>query len=99
MGEAEEEIVVVDNPAEHRFEAKVEGRLAIAEYMRYDSTIVFTHTEVPKEVQRRGVATALARGALEQARAQNLRVVARCQFIKRFIERHPEYQALLGAGS
>jgi predicted GNAT family acetyltransferase len=86
---------VVDNPTQSRFEAVVEGQLAVAEYVRHGDTIIFTHTEVPKELDGRGIGGALAHAALEQARAQGLTVVARCPFMAKYIERHQEYQPLL----
>jgi predicted GNAT family acetyltransferase len=88
-------ITVEDNPAENRFEATVDGRVAVAEYMRSGQTIIFTHTEVPPQLRGRGIATALARAALDQARAQGLVVVARCKIIAQFVASHPEYQSLL----
>ena len=89
------EIAVTDNPAAHRFESNIDGRIAVAEYERRGRTIIFTHTEVPRELRGRGIATALARAALDQARAEGLEVVARCQLIAGFIEEHPEYQSLV----
>ena len=89
------QIIVKDNPGENRFEANIDGRIAIAEYIRRGPMIIFTHTEVPPELRGRGIATALAKGALDQARAQGLEVVARCPTIANFIERHPEYQSLV----
>jgi predicted GNAT family acetyltransferase len=35
------------------------------------------------------------RGALEQARAQNLKVVPRCSFVAAYLARHPEFTDLL----
>ena len=87
--------VVVDNPDENQFEAHVDGHVAFVSYMKYGDTIIFTHTEVPKELQGRGLANVLAHAVLERARAEQWRVVARCPFISKYIERHPEYRALV----
>ena len=95
MATENEQITIVDNPAENRFEATVDGRLAVAEYVRNGQTIIFTHTEVPPELRGRGIAGALARAALDNARAQGLVVVARCKVIAHFVETHPEYKSLL----
>lgn len=89
------DIHVVDNPAEHRFEAVVDGELAVASYRRRGDTIIFTHTEVPQALEGQGVASALARAALQQVQAEGLRVVPRCRFMAAFIARHPEFQPLL----
>lgn len=86
---------VRDNPAESRFELEVDGHTAIAVYRLSGDTITFVHTEVPEELGGRGVGSTLARGALEQARARGLKVVAKCPFIAGYIGKHPEYQGLL----
>ena len=88
-------IPVVDNAAEHRFEALVDGEFAVAEYVRDGRTITFTHTVVPPALRGGGVANALARTALDQARAGALTVVPQCAFFAAYIRRHPEYQPLL----
>ena len=87
--------VVVDNPDENQFEAHVDGHVAFVSYTKHGDTIIFTHTEVPKELQGRGLANVLAHAVLERARAEQWRVVARCPFISKYIERHPEYRPLV----
>jgi uncharacterized protein len=88
-------IVVVDNPEESQFEAHIDGRVAFVSYLRRDDTIFFTHTEVPKELEGRGLGSVLAKAVLDRARAEHLKVVARCPFIAKYVERHPEYQPLI----
>ncbi|MGA8048376.1 MAG: GNAT family N-acetyltransferase [Dermatophilaceae bacterium] len=90
-------VTVTDNPDEHRFEAHVDGELAgFAEYSLREGVIVFTHTEVDDAYEGRGVGSALARQALDAVRdAGERRVVPRCPFIKAWIDRHPDYRALL----
>jgi len=90
-----EAIAIVDNPEETRFEADVDGHTAFVSYLRRNDTIFFTHTEVPREIEGRGLGSALAKAVLDRARAEHLKVVARCPFIAKYIERHPEYQSLL----
>jgi uncharacterized protein len=89
-------VTVTDVPAEHRFEARVDGKLAgFARYIRDREVLVFTHTEVDPAYKGQRVGTALARGALDTARAAGLDVVAACSFISAWIGRHPEYQGLV----
>lgn len=93
-----QEIPVVDNPEANQFEAHVDGRIAFVSYLRRGDTIFFTHTEVPKELEGRGIGGVLARGVLERARTEHWQVVPRCPFIAKYIERHPEYQPLVRKG-
>lgn len=86
---------VVNNEAEHRFEMNVEGHVAAAYYELSDGVITFTHTEVPKELGGRGIGSQLAKGALEQSRADGLKVVTQCSFMGGYVGKHPEYSDLL----
>jgi predicted GNAT family acetyltransferase len=90
-----DQVRVVDNPQAQRFEAHVGPYLAVAEYERHGTAIVFTHTEVPAPIEGHGIAAQLARTALEQARAEGLAVIPRCPYIAAYIRRHPEYAALV----
>lgn len=86
---------ISDNTAQSRFELEVEGHLAAAHYERNGNVITFTHTEVPPELGGKGVGSALVKGALDQARAQGLKVVAECPFVKAWIGKHAAYADLL----
>ncbi|WP_067967992.1 GNAT family N-acetyltransferase [Nocardiopsis trehalosi] len=89
---------VSDAPEARRYEARVDGESAVAgvaEYIRTAELIAFVHTEVAPEYEGRGVGSALARTALDQARAADLRVLATCPYFAGWIARHPEYQDLL----
>ncbi|ACI93353.1 acetyltransferase [Afipia carboxidovorans OM5] len=86
---------VQDNPAESRYELTVDGHLAAAYYKLSDGVITFTHTEVPKELGGRGIGSQLVKGALDDVRARSLKVVARCPFVKGYIEKHANYADLL----
>jgi predicted GNAT family acetyltransferase len=86
---------VRNNEALHRFELDVDGQTAVAYYRLAPGVITFTHTEVPPALEGHGIASKLIRGALESARAQGLKVVARCPFVSGFIGRHSEFNDLL----
>jgi uncharacterized protein len=86
-----------NNTAQHRFELEVEGHLAAAHYERDGNVITFTHTEVPPELGGKGVGSTLVKGALDQVRADGLKVVAECPFVKAWIGKHPAYADLLAA--
>lgn len=88
-------IKVENNEAEERFEAYVDGHLAVVEYRRAPGLIVYTHTEVPDALEGRGIGSKLARTVLDYARAEHLVVVPSCPFIRAYITRHPEYQDLV----
>jgi predicted GNAT family acetyltransferase len=69
--------------------------MAIAEYILTPDKIIFTHTEVPEELEGKGIGSALAKYALEAVRGKGRTVFPMCPFFKAYIERHKEYQSLL----
>ena len=86
---------VTNNEKQSRYETTVDGKSAFAAYNRNGDTITFTHTEVPPELEGRGIAGAIVKHALDDARSQKLGVVAACAYVAQYVRRHPEYQDLL----
>jgi uncharacterized protein len=86
---------IVDNKPHHRFELVVEGHLAAAYYKLDGNVITFVHTEVPPELGGKGVGSKLVQAALDQVRAEGMKVIAECPFVKAWIGKHPEYKDLL----
>jgi predicted GNAT family acetyltransferase len=89
-------MTVRDNPALSRFELDVEGELAFANYRRAPGTVIITHTETPRALRGRGIASELVRGALELIRADGSKVVAGCGFVADYLRKHPEFTDLVG---
>jgi predicted GNAT family acetyltransferase len=86
---------VANNRTHYRYEFGVDGHLAAAYYGNADGVITFEHTEVPPELGGKGIGSKLIKGALDQVRAEGLKVVAQCPFVKAYIAKHPEYADLL----
>lgn len=91
------EIEVQNNEARSRYEVHADGHLAQLAYRLHGDTIVFTHTGVPPELEGRGIASALAKTALDNARAAGQKVVPQCPFVAAYIKRHQEYQDLVAS--
>ena len=87
---------VRDNKAQSRFELDVEGALAFANYRLTPSAVVITHTETPRALRGRGIASELVHGALRLIRADGLRVVAGCGFVADYLHKHPEFSDMAG---
>ena len=75
---------VINNPNLGRYELAVEGHVAAAYYHRSNGVFTFDH-----------IGSKLVKGALDQVRADGLKVVAECPFVKGWIEKHPDYRDLL----
>ncbi|OKO81203.1 GNAT family N-acetyltransferase [Bradyrhizobium sp. NAS96.2] len=87
---------VRDNRDHNRFELDTEGGLAFANYRRTPAAVIITHTETPRALRGRGIASALVKGALELIRADGRKVIAGCGFVVDYLNKHPEYADLAG---
>jgi predicted GNAT family acetyltransferase len=89
---------VRDNPIQTRYEIRDGERLlGHADYDRSGDTTVFIHTEVDPDAGEDGLGSTLVRGALDDVRAKGGSVVARCSFVRGWIERHPDYTDLVAS--
>ena len=86
-----EDLAVTQNKAGNRFEIAVDGRTAFLEYHLGRDFLTLVHTEVPHELNGRGIGGKLAQAALDFARAEKLKVAPSCPFVASYIRRHPEY--------
>ena len=89
-------MTVRDNAALSRFELDVEGGLAFANYRRAPGTVIITHTETPRAMRGRGIASQLVKGALDLIRTDGDHVIAGCGFVADYLDQHPEYNDLQG---
>jgi uncharacterized protein len=87
---------VRDNKTQRRFELDVEGGMAFANYRLTPSAVVITHTETPRNLRGRGIASELVAGALRLIRADGMKVIAGCDFVVDYLQKHPEFADLEG---
>jgi uncharacterized protein len=90
VGAVRDEGDVVDNRGVNRFEIVTEGLTSVLTYKRTPQSLELIHTEVPPALRGRHIADALAKAGIESARAEGLRLVATCPFVKAYLQRHPE---------
>jgi uncharacterized protein len=90
------ELSVTDHPEAARYELTVDGgRAGFVTYRQSPGVIAFLHAEVDPTRERRGLGSAMVRGALDDARARGMAVRPVCPFVQSFIEKHTEYRDLL----
>lgn len=82
---------VRNNTTLSRYELDVNGATAFANYRLAPGTVIITHTETPPALRGRGIASKLVQGALEQIRADGMKVVAGCGFVVDYLDKHPEF--------
>ena len=96
MSDTETNTSVTDNTDLNRFEITSDGDLAgYAEYVLHDGGIELTHTVVDDAFEGKGIGGTLVKAALDQARERGLTVTPTCEFVKSYIERHPDYADLV----
>lgn len=86
---------VTNNEALGRYELTIDGRTALAAYKDRGDHLTFYHTEVPPELEGRGIGKRLIAGALADVRRRGLRIVATCPFVRHYVETHPDERDLL----
>jgi predicted GNAT family acetyltransferase len=80
----------------NRYTIAVEGnRVGKAEFRDRDGRRVFTHTEVDKYYEGRGLATILIAEALQETRDAGLRIVAQCPMVAAYVKKHDEYSDIV----
>jgi len=87
---------VRDNKAQNRFELDVDGTVAFANYRVTPAAVVITHTETPRALRGRGIASELVKGALELIRADGRKVIPACGFVVDYLRKNPEFAYLAG---
>ncbi|NEM97727.1 GNAT family N-acetyltransferase [Pontibacter burrus] len=93
------DIEVKDNPAQSRFETTIDGHTAMIEYKLQPGVITVLHTEVPKELEGRGIAGTMTKFALEHIRAKGLALIPLCPYMRAYLKKHPEYNDLVRDGT
>jgi uncharacterized protein len=86
---------VTDNAALSRYELTVGDDVAFIDHVGEGDAVAFVHTKVPESMAGKGVGSRLVKGALEDARRRDLKVVPRCPFVREYVARHPEYQDII----
>ena len=89
------EIDVVHDGNIKRFHVNVDGNMAFLQYRQDGNLMVIEETQVPPELEGRGIGGALAKAALGYARANKHQVRVECSFVQGYLKRHPEYQDLV----
>ena len=85
---------VVHNPSEQRFEAWIDGHLSKLDYMQDGQNFVITHVGVYPELRGQGIAGKITQVSLEYAKENGFRVIPMCSYAATYIRKHPEYVEL-----
>jgi predicted GNAT family acetyltransferase len=87
---------VANAPQRRRFEITVGGASAgFTEYVEHGDQRIFHHTEIDERFAGLGLGGVLANGALTATRADQLRIVAVCPFIAKYLTKHDEFDDIV----
>jgi predicted GNAT family acetyltransferase len=88
-------LAIQHNPAALRFEVIIDGMLCRTDYRMHGDTMMLVHSEVPRQLEGRGIASALVRAAFQHAADKGMDVLPVCSFVRAWVQRHPEVGPLL----
>ena len=74
-----------------RFEIESGGHVAYLEYNLTGKVLQLIHSEVPEALRGQGMASELAKSALDWAREHAVKVDVICPSVTAYLEKHPEY--------
>ncbi len=86
---------VKNNVKNLRLEIHENDEIAYLEYRYYKKDIAFMHTVVPKILEGKGIASALAKYAFEFAKQEKKLVMVYCPFVGSYLKKHPELREQL----
>ena len=89
------DLEMVNNEALHNFEMWIDGERAFIDYKIQGDIISLLHTEVPKTLEGKGVASVLLEKTLIWIEKKHLQLVPLCSYVRHYLERHPEWNKLL----
>lgn len=90
-----DQLEVIHNKDEKRFELWIDGCLCKLDYLQDGKNFVITHVGVHPEFRGHGVAGKITQAGLEYAKQGSLRVIPMCSYAAAYIRRHPEYVELM----
>lgn len=90
-----DQLTIVNNEERGRWEARLEGGIAVLNYTLDGDILTLVRTKVPSAMEGMGIGSLLVKTVLDNARADGLKIIPQCPFVTAYIKRHPEYQDLV----
>lgn len=86
---------IINDKQGSRFLLDVDGSEVYVLYAEDKDTIDLYSTYTTPALRGKGLAANVVKFALEYAKENNLKVIPTCWYVKKFLEKHTEYQALI----
>ena len=85
---------LINNTDEEQYEFHIDGFMPHVVYRMHGEAIYLMHTEVPPQLEGKGIASHLIEAVLKDIDARHLKMVPYCQFVIAYIQRHPGWKRL-----
>lgn len=82
-------------PEANRFELNLGDKIAHADYHLSGEVMTVFHVYTPPEYRGKGIAAQVAKFALDYIRAQHLKIIPQCPYMRAYMESHKEYEDLI----
>ncbi|MCA5584941.1 MULTISPECIES: GNAT family N-acetyltransferase [Parabacteroides] len=90
---------LIDNTENHQYEFHIGKLVPKIEYIKSkNGEIYLTHTEVPVQLEGKGVGSQLVEKVLKDIERQELRLVPLCPFVAGYIKKHPDWRRIVMKG-
>ena len=94
-----EDYELKDDVHRQQYEFRIGNYTPKIEYIKsINGEIYLTHTEVPRELEGRGIGSQLVEKTLQDIERQGLRLVPLCPFVAAYIKKHPEWRRIVMRG-
>ena len=84
---------VINDKQGSRFVLEVDGEEVYLLYAEDNETIDLYSTYTPPLLRGKGLADKVVFSAFEYAKEKNLKVIPNCWYVRKFLERHNEYNS------
>ncbi|MDP2365390.1 MAG: GNAT family N-acetyltransferase [Ignavibacteria bacterium] len=85
---------VINDIQGSRFVISVDGNEVYVLYAENKETLDLYSTYTPPQLRGKGLAEKVVLAAFEYAKEKNLKVIPSCWYVKKFLEKHTEFQKL-----
>lgn len=90
---------LIDNREDHQYEFHIGKLVPKIEYIKNKTgEIYLTHTEVPVQLEGKGIGSQLVEKVLKDIEKQELRLVPLCPFVAGYIQKHPDWRRIVMKG-
>ena len=89
------DIPLVKNEEQKRFEIEIDGHFAFVDYKEFGSQIALVHTETEPELRGRGAAAAVVEKTLHYLEEENVKLLPFCPYVFAYIKKHPEWKRIV----